>query len=290
LKSKRLLYHLGAAFTSLIWGTTMVSTKVLLNEGLLPVEIMLVRFITAYLFLWLLYPRWQRVASWREELLFAALGVASGSLYFILENTALVYTTATNVSLICALIPLLTALFVHLALHDSKLGKWYCIGSAVSVTGAVLVILNGHFSLKIYPFGDFLAFLSIVSWALYGLLLRLLKGNYNSLFITRRIFLYSIITLLPYFIFHPFNVPVSTLSKPVVALNLAFLGLIASSLCYYLWTLCMRQLGVKQTNNYIYFNPLVTIITAHFILAEQIAGFVIFGAALIISGLIIAKK
>jgi drug/metabolite transporter (DMT)-like permease len=254
------------------------------------VEIMLVRFITAYLFLWLLYPRWQRVASWREELLFAALGVASGSLYFILENTALVYTTATNVSLICALIPLLTALFVHLALHDSKLGKWYCIGSAVSVTGAVLVILNGHFSLKIYPFGDFLAFLSIVSWAFYGVLVRLLKGNYNSLFVTRKIFFYSIVTLLPYFLLHPFNPPLATLVKPVVAFNLAFLGIVASSLCYFLWTLCLRQLGVDKTNNYIYFNPLVTIITASIVLSEQITVYVVCGALLIVSGLLIAGK
>jgi len=288
--SKTFLYHLSAGFTVLVWGVTMVSTKLLLREGLSPEEIMLLRFVLAYLFLWLLYPKWHGFGSLREELLFAGMAVTTGSLYFFFENTALVYTTATNVSLICALIPLFTALFIWLVFRDKPLTGKFFAGSVISIIGAALVVLNGDFSFTFKPLGDFLALISIIVWSGYGLLLKLLKGNYNSLFITRKIFFYSIITLAPYFLFVPFDVPAETLLKPVVVGNILFLGIIASSLCYFLWTLSMRKLGVVVTNNYIYFNPLVTIVAAGIVLSEKVTVWVVCGAALIFSGLLLASK
>ncbi|MDR2915201.1 MAG: DMT family transporter, partial [Tannerella sp.] len=272
----------------IVWGTTMVSTKVLLQEGLSPEEIMIIRFVIAYAFLWILYPRSHAIKSWRDEIILVGMGITSGSLYFFLENTALVYTSATNVSLICALIPLLTAIFTYLIFREKALSKRFWAGSVISITGAALVILNGKFSFNFNPIGDLLAFLAIVSWSVYGVLIKFLKGNYNSLFVTRKIFLYGMLTTLPYFIFNPFSISIKTLSNPIVFGNLCFLGLIASSLCYFLWTLSLRRIGVVKTNNYIYFSPLVTIITAFFVLSEQIITYVVCGTILIISGLLIA--
>jgi len=266
----------------------MVSTKVLLHAGLSPEEIMLIRFVMAYLFLWALYPRFHSIKSWRDELIFFGLGITSGSLYFYFENTALVYTSATNVSLICALIPLMTACFAYLAFREQPLTVRFCLGSVASVAGAVLVVLNGNFDFNINPAGDFLALMSIVCWSVYSVLVRFLKGDYSSLLVTRKIFFYSILSLSPYFLFHPFDVPLAILLKPVIAANLCFLGLVASSLCYFLWTLSLRHIGVTKTNHYIYFSPLITILTAHYVLSEQITVYVICGTILILSGLWIA--
>ena len=286
---KTFLYHIAALFTIIVWGITMVSTKVLLHEGLSPEEIMIIRFVMAYLLLWIFYPRTHRIKSWRDEFIFVGMGITSGSLYFFFENTALVYTSATNASLICALIPLLTAIFSYIKFKEKKLSKRFWIGSTLSISGAALVVLNGNFLLNINPLGDLLAFMGIVSWSVYGVLIKMLRGNYNSLYITRKIFLYGILTISPYFLFVPFDVSTEVLIKPAVIVNLCFLGLIASSLCYFLWTLSLRQLGVVKTNNYIYFSPLVTIITANIVLSEQITVFVACGTALIIGGLLIAS-
>jgi len=284
------IYHLAALFTIIVWGITMVSTKVLLQDGLSPEEIMIIRFVMAYLFLWIIYPRSHRIKSWRDEMIFIGMGITSGSLYFFLENTALVYTSATNASLICALIPLLTAIFTYIVFREKQLSKRFWTGSVISITGTALVVLNGNFSFQFNLFGDFLALMAIVSWSVYGVLIKFLKGNYNSLYVTRKIFLYGILTIAPYFIFEPFDVPLETLLKPVNLMNLCFLGLIASSLCYYFWTLSLRWLGVVKTNNYIYFSPLVTIITANIVLSEQITVYVVSGTVLIISGLLIAAR
>jgi drug/metabolite transporter (DMT)-like permease len=282
-------YHLAALFTIIIWGVTMVSTKILLHEGLSPEEIMIIRFLMAYIFLWILYPRSHRIKSWRNELIFAGIGVTGGTLYFFLENTALLYTSATNVSLFCALIPLTTAVFTYFAFRKKPLTKRFRAGSVISLSGTVLVILNGKFTFEINLSGDFLAFLAIISWSVYGVLVKYLKGNYNSLFVTRKTFFYGILTILPYFmIVAPFDVPASVLIKPVVWGNLCFLGLIASSLCYLMWMLSLRNLGIMKTSNYLYFSPLVTIITAHFVISEHITLYVVCGAALILGGLWIA--
>ena len=286
---KTFIYHIAALFTIIVWGITMVSTKVLLQEGFSPEEIMIIRFIMAYLFLWIIYPRTHRVKSWRDEFVFIGMGITSGSMYFFLENTALVYTSATNASLICALIPLLTAILTYLIFKEKPLSKRFWTGSAISITGTILVVLNGNFSFNFNLLGDFLALMAIVSWSVYGVLIKFLTGNYNSLFVTRKIFLYGIFTIAPYFIFQPFDVSPEILLKPVNIINLCFLGLIASSLCYFFWTMALRRLGAVKTNNYIYFSPLVTIITANIILSEQITIYVICGTTLIIGGLWIAS-
>ena len=95
-------YHLMALVTAAIWGTTFVSTKVLIQNGLTPAEIFFYRFSLAYVVI-LLFSRgklWSR--SWRDEGWFALAGIFGGSLYFITENTALGITFIGNyISLQC---------------------------------------------------------------------------------------------------------------------------------------------------------------------------------------------
>jgi drug/metabolite transporter (DMT)-like permease len=105
------------------------------------------------------------------------------------------------------------------------------------------------------------------------------------LFVTRKIFLYGILTFLPCFIFIPFDVSPEVLIRPVVWGNLCFLGFVASSLCYFLWILSIRNLGVIKTNYYIYFSPLVTMATAHVVLSEPITLYVICGTCCILYGI-----
>lgn len=280
-----LKYHFAAAATSAIWGTTLVSSKLLLQAGMSPAEILLCRLVLAYIFLWILYPKTHRPNSWHDEIVFLLGGLFGGTIYFLSENSALLYTQATNVGLICATVPIVTALMSHFALKERHLHVRFLIGTAVAFGGVLLVILNGRFVLKLNPLGDFLTFVAVFSWAAYCICLKFLKSTYSSLFITRKIFFYCILTLLPYFAFFPFRFPLIDLLKIEVWPHLLFLGLIASSLCYLVWTVSIKNIGVVATNNYIYFMPIVTIVTAHIFIGERITLFVFAGALLIIGGL-----
>ena len=92
--------HLGVILVVVVWGSTFVSSKVLLNEGLMPADIFFYRFLMAYACLFLLYPKLLFSQSWRDELVFLGLGLMGGSLYFLTENMALVYSTSSNVSIL----------------------------------------------------------------------------------------------------------------------------------------------------------------------------------------------
>jgi drug/metabolite transporter (DMT)-like permease len=289
MQKNRYTYHLMAGITTVIWGTTMVSSKILLGEGLSPAQIMLYRFALGYVFLWILYPRSHRIRSWHDEALFAGMGIFGGSLYFLTENSALIYAQATDVSLICASVPIVSAVLTHFALGE-RLSRGFRLGSVVAMAGVTLVILNGNFVLRMSPLGDVLAFAAICCWAVYCLLVKKLRHRYNTLYITRRLFLYGLLTLAPWFLHEPFRFDAALLQRPTVWINLLFLGLVASSLCYVMWNSAIRELGIIRTNSYLYFSPVVTMITASIVLSEHITLFALVGSALILSGLWIAGK
>ena len=73
-------------------------------------------------------------------------------------------------------------------------------------------------------------------------------------------------------------------------LNILFLGVIGSGICYVLWNRAIARLGVVTTNNYIYLNPFITLVAAGIFLHETITPMGIIGALLIISGVVICSK
>lgn len=288
--SKTYLYHAMALFCAIVWGTTFVSTKVLLEYKLSPAEILLYRFILAYISIWFFSPKKLFAKTWQDELLFVGAGLAGGSLYFIAENTALKITLASNVSLILCTAPLLTAFIIYLFNRDSKPGSRFIAGSLVALAGVALVVFNGSVILKLDPLGDTLTLIAALMWACYGLLLKRLGSKYPVLFVTRKVFIYGIITLLPVFIVQPVETSLSSFAHPVVLFNLLFLGLVASMLCYFLWNTAVKELGAVRTSNYIYFMPLITLVTSALIIDETITYIAITGAALIIGGVYFAEK
>jgi drug/metabolite transporter (DMT)-like permease len=277
-------------FTIIVWGTTFVSTKILLQHGLTPTGIFLYRFLLAYLAIWLFCPKRLWADSKKDEFLFLCLGLTGGSLYFIAENMALEITLASNVALILCTLPLITAFLSHFYVKGERLKKSFVYGSLIALTGVALVIYNGNFILKINPLGDILTLMAALMWGFYTIILKHLDARYPVLFITRKVFFYGLITVLPFFCFTPLRVDMTILYQPVVWGNLLFLGLIASMLCYILWNTAVKHLGAIRTSNYLYFVPIVTLITSSIVINETITPIALIGAALIISGVYLADK
>jgi drug/metabolite transporter (DMT)-like permease len=228
--------------------------------------------------------------NWIDETILALLGITGGSLYFMTENEALRFSTASNVALIVCVTPLLTTLLLSIFYHAERLNKMQWAGSLVAFCGMVLVVLNGHFVLHLSPLGDSLAFGAALCWAFYSLLIKRVSEKYPAVFITRKIFFYGLLTILPYFAFFPGMPGWSTLLTGPVIGNLLFLGLIASMLCFVSWNWCITRIGAVNATNYIYFNPLVTIVTAWLILGEHVTLFIALGACLILSGMYLVER
>ena len=108
-----LLCHLGALVAVGMWGGSFVSTKVLVNNGLGPVEIYIYRFLLAYLLVLIGSHSKLLANSWRDEFLFFICGLCGSSIYFIAENNAVTYTRVSDVSMITTLSPLLTTCLLY---------------------------------------------------------------------------------------------------------------------------------------------------------------------------------
>lgn len=290
LKSTQYGYHLAALFTVAVWGATFVSTKVLIAHSLAPAEIFLLRFAMAYVCI-LPFARGRLLAAnLRDEGLLAAAGVSGGSLYFLTENIALEYAPASNVSLIVCTAPVWTALVLSLIYRSERMTRRQIAGSVLAFAGMVLVVLNGRFVLRLSPRGDLLALAAALLWMIYSLAIKRIGGRYPALFITRKVFFYGLVTILPVFAVRPFSVEWEMLAHPAVWGNLLFLGVVASGLCYVLWNAAMHRLGAVRTTNYIYINPLVTIVVAALAIGERITPAALAGAALILYGMWRAEK
>lgn len=288
-----LLYHLVAFVTIVIWGSTFVFTKLLLLAGLSAAQIFTLRFIIAYVLL-LAYSirRFRAFAdSWRDELLLMALGVTGGSVYFLAENEALNYTTATNTSLIVCSCPLVASVLIGLFYKAERMSRLQTLGALMAVAGVCVVVLNGHFVLHLSPIGDTLALAANLCWALYSVLMIPAGRKYDSVFITRKVFFYGLLTIIPYYIWRPEELDFSKITfTSSVLFNLLFLGCVASMACFLAWTWVIKRLGAMVTTNYVYLNPVATIVFAWWILSEQITPFFLLGTVLILLGMYLADK
>ena len=315
-KSQKVLGVFLASISIFFWGITFVSTKYLLNS-FSPVEILFYRFIAAYIGLWLIRPKFEKIAA-KDNILFALAALTGVVLYQFTENIAIHFTNASNVSVIVSICPLFTAIISQLVLKEKHINRWFIIGFIISISGVTLVCFNGNTELEFNPKGDLLALTSGICWGFYSLFISVTnKRKYDPVCATRRIFFFSVLLMIPlslisigitkhtgmtsltssasdlaasmFFSFGK-SINAARFSNPFNWLNLLFLGIVASGLCFTAWNKACNITGTVKVNCGIYLIPVVTIIFAFFILGEKITLLGAIGALITITGLFISEK
>ncbi len=273
------------------WGTTFVSSKVLLYAGLMPADIFFYRFLMAYFIMFFVCHKKLRADNIKDELTFLGLGLMGGSIYFLTENMALSYSTSANVSILVSTTPIITAFVLAIFYKNERMKLRQIIGSFIAFIGVTLIVLNGQLNLHLNPLGDTLAFIAATTWAFYSLFMKRVMGRYSSDFITRKIFFYGVLTILPYFaVVQPLDTDMSLIFKPHVIGNLIFLGVIASSLAYLMWSWALREIGTVKASNLIYTQTLVTMILGSIVLGERITLMAVSGVVILFTGVILAVR
>lgn len=290
MRNKDTTGHLAALITILIWGTTFISTKVLLEE-FAPVEILFFRFVVGFLILVLAYPGRLKVSDKKQEVIFGLAGLCGVCLYYLLENIALTYTLASNVGVIISAAPFFTAILTHLLVKQGeKLQLRFFIGFMTAMAGISLISFQGT-GVELNPMGDLLALLAAAVWACYSVLTRKISGyGYHTIQTTRRIFGYGILFMIPALVLSDFRPNIRRLAEPRYAFNFIFLGVGASALCFVTWNFAVKVLGAVKTSVYIYMVPVITIVTSALVLHEKITAGAILGTVLTLVGLVISES
>ena len=281
--------HLAALLTILIWGTTFISTKILLIN-FQPVEILFFRFIMGYLVLLIAYPHHIKRLSRKQEITFAAAGFCGVCLYYLLENVALTYTMASNVGVIISVAPFITAILAHLFIKsEERLRINFFVGFIVAMAGIILISFNGS-QLKLNPVGDILAFAAAFVWACYSILTKRI-GSFGLpvILTTRRTFFYGILFMIPTLFLFDFQLDMLRFIAMKNLLNVLYLGIGASALCFVTWNYAVKILGAVKTSIYIYLVPVITVITSMLVLKEKVTFLSITGTILAVVGLFLSE-
>lgn len=283
-----------ALLVVVVWGVSFINTRMLLDAGLGPVEIYIIRFVMAYLLSLAISHKRLLANSLKDEVLFGVCGLCGGAIYYMSENMALEFTSTTNVSILTATTPLITAFLVVAMYKSEKLGKGLIVGSIIAFVGVVFVVLNSFFSsdetFHINPLGDFLALLAAASFAIYSIVIRRFNANYDVMFISRKTFFYGVLCAIPFLFIEGVDHEIAVYAKPVVWGNLLFLGLVCSMFAFIVWTQAVEKLGAVRASNYLYLPPIVTLFAAAIFLDEAITIVGVLGCLLIIGGMYVSEK
>lgn len=281
--------HIAAFLTILIWGTTFISTKVLLIS-FEPVEILFIRFMIGYFALWCVCPRRLKVRRRKQEWYFAAAGLCGVTLYYLFENIALTYTLASNVGVIISIAPFFSVIFSCLFLHDRRPNIRFFAGFLIALAGIFLISFGGEKNLQLNPVGDLLAVIAAMIWAAFSTITKKISGfGYNTIQTTRRTFFYGLIFMLPALLLMDFHMELQQFASLKNLLNLLFLGFGASALCFVTWNLAVKILGSVKTSVYIYMVPVITAVTSALILHEKLTRTIISGIVLTLIGLFLSE-
>ncbi len=276
-KLKQVLKYLPVVLVTIFWGASFVATKFVVNV-FEPFPAALYRFLIA-LFILLPFTRKKKIANinafWS--------GFWGITMYFVFENTALRYTSPTNAAVIVSSVPLLYVLFTHV-FHKVKTNKYHYLGSVLAFLGVALVILNGRM-MKLNPLGDILAFGAAISWVFYTHYVVRIK-DVVGIDQTFSITFWGVVTLVPFSLLQ--NMQAKFEIKSVS--SLIYLGIVCSALGYLLWNKSIEVIGDRKTTNFIYFIPLVTVISEFVLMKSKPTIYNILGVTMLILGLYIFER
>lgn len=278
--------HALALLCSFIWATSFIASKTLL-QSFSPVQLMFTRFTVAYIAIWIIHPKWY--FSIKDEWLFLVAALFSNTLYFIAENNALKITQATNVSILVATAPILTALILRIFRQCERFPPKRTLGYALAFAGVVCVVLNGVFVLKLNPGGDLLAIGAALMWALYSIIINRSFEGLSNFLISRKLMFYGVLTCLPLLLAERGMTGLSAIFTGSNIFYILYLGLVCSALCYIAWNTAIRCIGVLKANVYIYIIPFFTLVAGAIAFDEKITPMGLAGMAAVIAGMLMSN-
>jgi drug/metabolite transporter (DMT)-like permease len=267
----------------LIWtGNTLVTKAA--ATAIEPAAIAFYRWLLAGL---ILTPFLLR-AVWRERAVvkaclpkLAALGCLGMAMYQGLAYQAAKTTSAVNMGLIVAMMPLLSSLLAS-CLAGERLAPTRIGGAIVSLSGLAILVTRGHPGQLaggvIHP-GDALMLLAVASNALYGTLLKrwaIPLSTWRQLYVQIG---FGILVLAPFWWLAPPS-PVNSANLPLVL----YAGIAASIGAPFCWMSGIKRLGPSRASLFMNLLPVCVALAAWALLGEQLHSYHAAGGVLALAG------
>ena len=273
-----------------IWGSTFVATKIMLDY-VSPAELLGLRMIIGIpvLALVVLVKRIKLQFEFREHMNLLA-GSAVITAHFLIQITGLKYTTATNTGWIISVTPLALAVLSFLILKE-RISRNVVAGIIIATGGVMFLVSRGDFShigwLK--SIGDWLILVSAHTWAIYTIIVRDISRKRNPVAVTFAILLPTGVLMTGYLlVFFDWGVLATLSARAWAALML--LGVFGTALAHWWWQEGVAELGAARAGIFLYLEPLTATTLGVALLNEQFGLFTAIGAAAVLGGILIAER
>jgi len=283
-----LLYYLAPLGTVLIWSGNMTINQLTVGS-IAPSSIAFLRWLLAWAVMtpFVLPQAWQyRDTLRRNWFKLAILGSLGMALWQGLAYVAAETTSATNMGILAAMVPLLTVLLSALVLREPPtLGG--VVGGVIALIGVAVLLGQGNplslLQLEVSP-GDALMVVAATCYALYGVMLKRWPFDLPPWVLLYGQVCCAVVILLPVYLLGPMT--------PVDSQNIGLIlyaGIPASIITTFLWMRAIRQIGASQASIFINLMPVFSALIAMVFLGERVALFHLTGGVLVLIGVIMAQ-
>lgn len=274
----------------LIWAGSFVFIKIGLRE-IKPFNLAFYRFLIAspILFAFILFRRKFQLPEKSDYFKILILALTGVTLLYAVQFVALLYTTATNSSILintCVIFIAMMSFFM-----GEKLTGFKILGITVSFVGVVMIVSKGY-SLNFFSsdtvVGDLLMLFDGFLWAVYTVVGKDLLKKYSSDVLTAYAFVFGSVLLFPFAVYEGVINPLNF--SPMSWISLLYLGVLCSVVAYVIWYSALKVMGTTDVAVFVYIVPLFTAIMALFVLNEEIGIFTVIGGVMTMLGVYITER
>jgi len=263
----KVISHLLLLLAALIWGLTFIAAKRLLIY-FSPIEILMIRLMIAYSAIFLIKPKINPFRGIKIDGLIILAGFLGIFISQLSENIATLYTSATNISIIVAASPIITAILAAI-IFKNKIKPIFFIGFIVTMAGIILLSLNGK-RLDFNPVGDLIAIIAAITWGGYTVIIKLVdKHKIHPIEITRKVFFYSLVFISIASLFEKRTFEYKDFLVVENIIWFIFLGILGSGVAFFSWNYGVKQIKPISTAIYIYLIPVITFLAAPIFLDDE---------------------
>jgi len=290
MRTSRTAYIAAVVASAFVWGTSFAVSKLALRS-IPPLSLAWIRFVlaSAILFVWLLLRHEDLRLDRRAFGAMVLGGVLGYTLNHIFENVGLALSTASEISLMMGVFPVLSLLVEALVYHR-KFSHAAVAGIGLSVVGVILIVdprsLGGSIGGR-RLLGDGLIILSGICWAFYSILVKNLSKDSSASRTAMFQMLFGSIVLLP--LAGAFERPVFPVPATAVW-AVIYLAVFCSVGGYSLYNYGVAGMASTQAVSILNLIPVFGVLTSWVVLHETVTIMQLVGGAIVLLGVLLSLR
>ena len=282
---KKYIGEIGLFLTAIVWGMGFVGTKLSLDGGLTPLQLITIRFLIASIFINLIFYKRIKENISKEAIKCGAILGAFLFIAFVVQTIGLVYTTPSKNAFLTAvnvvIVPFIG--FFIFFIYRRKLDRIGVISSLLTLIGIGILSLEKDLSINI---GDFLTIICAFGYALHIFFTGEFTKKHDPIVLTGVQFTVTFVLSLIVQILLGEGSLNANIKGYIGAL---YLGVFSTTLAFLVQTICQKRVDGIKTSIRLSTEAVFGTLFSRILLHEVVTGRMIIGSMIIFTSIIMSE-